>query len=410
MMLRDEKISRAKAKLLADYPFFGTLASRLEVVLNDDIQAFTSDGIKLEYNSDFLDEVSVEELEFVFANGAMHASLEYESRQNNRSNWLWQLSRDYAINDMLVENGLERPWQANYSERFSGLYAEEIYAELQADIIRDADELPPEDGDDAQSEDNVDSRVKPENDEKVKPENDEKVKPENDEKVKPENDEKVNPVNDEKVKPEDDHSVILSLTGNLNEQLFEEFTKSTLEKEEKNAELPASLERFFNIDFSSKYDWREELRDAIDRFAKDDYKQMPPNKKFLSQGIYLPSTTSETFHLVIAIDSSGSVDDELLDEFLSEINALMLSIPKYQIEILVCDYKIRLHKVFYSGEPLDIEIIGGGTTDFRPVFEFIEENFFDIKLLVYFTDLDGIYPKEMPNFDVKWISPYSNTI
>ena len=84
----DVKISQAKAKLLVDYPLFGTIASKIELVLNDDIQAFKSDGIKLEYNSDFIESLSISEMEFVFANGAMHASLAHESRKNNRSGWL----------------------------------------------------------------------------------------------------------------------------------------------------------------------------------------------------------------------------------------------------------------------------------------------------------------------------------
>ena len=66
----DSKISQAKAKLLVDYPYFGTIASRLELVLNDDIQASKSDGTKLEYNSDFFNELTLSEMEFVFANGA----------------------------------------------------------------------------------------------------------------------------------------------------------------------------------------------------------------------------------------------------------------------------------------------------------------------------------------------------
>lgn len=369
-----DKISRAKAKLLVDYPFFGTIASRLELIVNDDIEAFVSDGVKLQYNSDFMNQVTIAELEFVFANGAMHASLSYESRKNNRSSWLWQLSSDYAINDMLVQNGLERPHQAHYSERFSNLYTEEIYAELKADIIRDADELPDNDGDDIS-----------------------------------ENNDNTNEVSHD-VNGLEESSSQISSDQILNEQLFEEFTKSTLKKEEKNSELPSSLERFFKLDFSSKYDWRDELRDAIDKFVKDDYVLMPPNKKFLSQGIYLPSSVSETFNLVIAIDSSGSIDEELLQEFLSEINSLMLSIPKYKIDLLVCDYKIRSHKVFYSGESLNVSVDGGGATDFRPVFEYIDKNLFDTKLLVYFTDLDGIYPDEIPFYEVKWVSLYSNTV
>ena len=71
----ETKISQAKAKLLVDYPYFGTLSSKLELILNDDIQSFKGDGKKLEYSSDFLENASISELEFVLANGAMHQSL-----------------------------------------------------------------------------------------------------------------------------------------------------------------------------------------------------------------------------------------------------------------------------------------------------------------------------------------------
>ena len=151
----DTKISQAKAKLLVDYPYFGTLASKLPLILNDDIQAFKGDGKKLEYSGDFLENASIGELEFVLANGAMHQSLAHDNRKNGRSGWLWQMATDMAINDMLVENGLERPNEAQYRIRFAGMYAEEIYAELKADILREEDNLEyeAEDADDVQNND-----------------------------------------------------------------------------------------------------------------------------------------------------------------------------------------------------------------------------------------------------------------
>jgi len=362
-MSQEIKISQAKAKLLVNYPYFGTIASKLELVQNDDIQASKSDGIKLEFNSDFFNELTLSEMEFVFANGAMHASLAHDSRKSNRSGWLWQLATDYAINDMLVENGMDRPWQAHYSERFSGLYAEEIYAELKDDILRDELEY------DADEEDDI--------------------------KESKEENQREQPTQKTEQVTKDEF---------LKEQLFEEFTKATLENESKKGELPLELERFFELDFVGKIDWREELRDAIDRFHKDDYTLMPPNKKFLHLGIYLPSSVSNRFNLVIAIDSSGSVDDELLNQFLSELNFLMQTIQNYQIELLVSDDKIQSHKTFYSGDILECDVKGQGGTDFRPVFEFIESEFPDTQLLLYFTDLDGIFPNKAPSYNVKWIS------
>jgi len=362
----DSKISQAKAKLLVDYPLFGTIASKIELVLNDDIQAFKSDGIKLEYNSDFINSLSISEMEFVFANGAMHASLAHESRKNNRLGWLWQMATDLAINDMLVQNGMDRPELAQYRKRFEGMYAEEIYAELVDDILREDEDLEYEadDSDDVQNSDN-------------------------------------------KNKSNDNQQLEEELAQEIEQaqQLFEEFANATLLSEEKKGDLPLHVERFFTITQDGKIDWREELKYAIDRFYKDDYTLMPPNKKFLHAGIYLPSSTSQRFKLVVAVDSSGSVDEKLLDIFLSELNFLMSTIPNYEIDLLVCDDKIQMHKTFYSGDILEVDIKGGGGTDFRPVFKFIDENLQDIKLLLYFTDLDGFFPKEIPNYDLKWITP-----
>ncbi len=349
------KISQAKSKLLLSHPFFGAVAAKLEVVQNDDIQSFKSNGIKLEYNSDFLQKLEPSQMEFVFANGAMHASLAHEERKNGRSGWLWQLATDYAINDMLVQNGLNRPDEAHYSKRFSGMYAEEIYAELKEDILRDELEYEADDVDDMQ-----------------------------------ESKKEQNTPQNEDV---------------LNEQLFEEFAKAKLEDEMKSGEAPLSIGRFFKISSEGKIDWRNELRAALDRHHKDDFTLLPPSKKFLYKGIYLPSCISKRFQLVVAIDSSGSVDEKLLSEFLSELNFLMLTIPNFQIDMFVCDDKIRAHKTFWGGDILEADIKGGGGTDFRPVFEFVDRELSDVKLLLYFSDLDGIFPHVEPNYEVKWIVP-----
>lgn len=358
-MLLEKKISQAKAKLLVDYPLFGTIASRLELIKNDDIEAFKSDGTTLEYSSDFFQNLTTCEMQFVFANGAMHASLAHENRKNGRSGWLWQLSTDYAINDMLVQNGMSRPYQTHYSKRFEGLYAEEIYAELKDDILRDELEY---EGDDS-------SDTQPEN---------------------------KNQKNDKKI--------------DLNEQLFQEFAKATIDSKTATDEMPLGMQRFFTIKDDAKIDWRKELRVAIDKFHKDDYTLMPPNKKFLHLGIYLPSSSSQKVKFAVAIDSSGSVDESLLSDFLSELNFLMNTISSYEITLFVCDDRIRSKQIFYSGDILEVKILGGGGTDFRPVFESIDKEIQDINLLLYFSDLEGTFPKESPSYDVKWITPKERDI
>ena len=364
-MQLQEKISQAKAKLLVDYPYFGTLASKLELVTNDDLEAFISNGVKLEYNSDYLNELEINELEFIFANGAMHSSLAHDKRRNNRSGWLWQMATDMAINDMLVENGMTLPYGAQYRKRFAGMYAEEIYAELKADILREEDNLEYE-ADDADD---------------VEPNSEKKNQDETPQQTEEQLQEEI-----------------------LQEQLLAEEAISLLESEFKRGEAPKTIDRFFKLEYEGKIDWRDELKLALDRYFRDDYALLPPSKKLLYTGIYLPSTVSQTFRLVIVVDSSGSVDEALLNVFLSEVNFLMALISNYQIEILVCDDKVHSHKTFYSGDTLDVELRGGGGTDYRPAFEYIEQNFDDTKLVLYFTDLEGKYPRERPNYEVKWIT------
>ena len=362
-MQLEEKISQAKARLLVNNPYFGMLASKLELIVNDNIEAFVSNGVKVEYREEYLDGLELGELEFIFANGAMHASLAHDKRKNNRSGWLWQMATDMAINDMLVENGMTLPYGAQYRKRFAGMYAEEIYAQLKDDILRDEENL------EYEADDSDD----------VEPNSDKK--------------EELTEQTPQQLQEEI-----------LHEQLLAEEAISLLESEFKKGEAPLHIERFFSLEYEGKIDWRDELRNAIDKYFRDDYTLLPPSKKLLYTGIYLPSTISQTFRLVIVIDSSGSVDEELLNTFLGEVNFLMSLVTNYQIELLVCDDKVHSHKTFYSGESLDVSLKGGGGTSFKPAFTFVEENFDDVKLLLYFTDLDGKFPSEVPNYDVKWVS------
>jgi len=84
-------ISKAKAKLLIEYPYFGTLASRLAFEANDDIPNFLTDGTQFQYNEAYLKNLELDELGFALSNGAMHAALHHSNRKKDRMGWLWQL-------------------------------------------------------------------------------------------------------------------------------------------------------------------------------------------------------------------------------------------------------------------------------------------------------------------------------
>ncbi len=340
-MRLEEKLQKAKAKLMIEHPYFGSIASALVFEKNDDIEAFESNGTKLSYNDDFLEACSIEEVEFALANAAMHYALAHQSRTGKREGWLWQLATDYAINSMLIKNNLHPPDRINYQSRFDDMYAEEIYAVLESEI------------------DNKEYVEEEQKSEKI-----------------------------EHVESED-----------------AEFLEQLLQKAIAQDELPKDLDRFFPQIKESKIDWRSALYQYVHRHAKEDYRFFPPNKRYIHQGFALPSLQSELLKIIVAIDTSGSIDEELLAQFFAEFEAIMQSFANYEIDLIACDSKIQYHQTFYPDDMLEYKTKGGGGTDFRPVFHFIEERIDNPTLLLYFTDAQGRFPEFEPSFDTLWVLP-----
>ncbi len=350
-MTAQQKIQQAKTKLMLEHPYFGSLASALDMQQSDDIESFVSNGDTLEYNDEYFESVAVADVEFALANGAMHSVLGHQSRAGERYGWLWQLATDYTINNMLVNNGLSLPEKANFQGRFDKMYAEEVY-----EILRD--EIPQED-----LEENAKEQKKEEQEQK-----------------------------DEENKQEES-------------QHQEEFEEQIFQKMNRQGTLPQDLKYTLPQYFSHQIDWRESLYGYIASYSKSSFSFMPPNMKYLYRGIYLPSLSSDLLRIVVAIDSSGSVDDNLVRIFLGEVESIMGQYPNFEIDIIIADAKIQSHQVFLAGEPLSYEIQGRGGTDFDVVFQYIDENIDYPTVLLYFTDGYGTYPKDPPSYDTLWIMP-----
>jgi predicted metal-dependent peptidase len=129
----------------------------------------------------------------------------------------------------------------------------------------------------------------------------------------------------------------------------------------------------------------------------------PSSKKHLYRGIALPSIYGEELKIVVAIDTSASIDDEQLKSFLAELYEIMQVFRHYVIELIECDATIQNIQRLTPMESLEPMLKGGGGTDFRPVFEYIETMNEDFKFLIYFTDGKGVFPKYEPIIDTLWV-------
>lgn len=341
--------SPIKAKLLLDYPFFGTIASGMESVVNDNIESFATREGRFEYREGYMEPLSESERIFALCNSALHEALAHTKRRGNRSPWLWNMACDYAINALLIENGFTPPPAITYDQRFGNLSAEEIYHELSLEFLdqeqndRDSDE------------------------------------------------------------------------GRDDEGLDEKLSRAQREKRseeamEKSDPLSEAIHRLIQPNKQSLIDWRSELREEIGGYYVSDYTLIPPSKKLLYDGVYLPGVHSRHLELAIAIDSSGSVDEVLLAQFIAEVESITELFGSYTIDLIVCDDKIRSHVRFERGEAITYALSGGAGTDFSPVFELIESWIYHPKLLLYFTDLEGKFPPCEPPYEVLWIAPLKGEV
>lgn len=383
-MTYSEKIEKAKARLMLDHPYFGTVASSLKLEKNNEILTFSSNGEMMRYNSEYLDRLSVTEVEFMMANGAMHAVLQHQDRTAGRTKWLWQTATDYVVNGMLVKNGMQPPVYANYESKFEGMYAEEVYEMLRAEMMDSQESMEQEDEqvtdtDDVHAENlHMEKELTPSLDTQNK--------------------------EHDGTSDEQEESNSTPDLEELNEELKEHF-EQIFQKNKRQGTLPKDLKLLVPEYFSHTIDWREFLYGYIASYAKSTYSFTPPNMKYLYRGIYLPSLSSDLLRIIIAIDTSGSVDEPLLGTFLGEVSSVMQQYPNYEIDLITADAKVQSHKVFLPGESLEYEISGGGGTDFRPVFEFIDREINYPTLLIYFTDGEGTFPTDEAAYDVLWVMP-----
>ena len=177
---------------------------------------------------------------------------------------------------------------------------------------------------------------------------------------------------------------------------------------------PGAASNLANALRNPKVDWRDVLREFVQAKAKTDWSFARPNRRHLHRGFLLPTLNNlKVGRIVFAFDSSGSTV-RYADDYATEIQAALDSVQPERIDVIVCDARVQHVQSFEPGEKVTIDAKGGGGTDFRPVFDVIddpkkaEENGLEMDAppicVVYLTDLDGSFPRTAPEYPVLWIA------
>jgi predicted metal-dependent peptidase len=291
---------------------------------------------------------------------------------------------DYAINPILVEAGLTLPKGVLLDQRFRGMSAERIYNLIEeqgtAQSEQSASEAPPTEG-------TANQQLQPNPGEPNAP---------------------VTPGGFGQVldapEPEGDRGDTVA------EQARE--WKIAFEQAENVAKLagklPAGITHSLEQSEAAGVDWSELVRRAWSEAIPSDYSWLPPTRRHIWTGLYLPGVTSEgAGEIAIAVDSSGSVNARQLGLFEGEIRSILEGQRPSRVHVLYFDTEVHKAEVYQAGQPIALSPAGGGGTNFGPCFRWLDEHGILPQTLVFLTDLCGAFPTEAPDYPVLWASTES---
>jgi predicted metal-dependent peptidase len=282
------------------------------------------------------------------------------STNKSRDRMMWNAAADYAINYDLVKHKIgTMPKVGLYDARFAGMPSEEIYEVLKSENNSPQETLDVHLSMDGDSDDDNDEG----NDSAPGGEKDGKwqgKKPQYSEEEK--------------------------------RRISDEIKQAVIQAAQASGagDIPGGIKRLIKDITEPQMDWRDLLRCQLQSIFKSDFTFSRPSRKSFSSGIILPGMKNDdTAKACVAIDTSGSVSEDMLRDFLSEVKGIMESYQDYELHVWCFDTSIHNPVTFTPSnmdELDDYEIQGFGGTRFTINFDYMKDNDIVPEQFIMFTD------------------------
>jgi predicted metal-dependent peptidase len=381
-----DKVSKARAKLVLNEPFFGALILKMDVIETNRVPTAGVDGVHLFYNPAFIDTMTLNQCKGLLAHEVMHVALKHMTRRGDRNPLRWNIADDFVIDPILVDCGFELPKGAHVDPKYDGMWAEKVYDLLPEDIGKGGGQC---DGDCANCQ--VQIQAGPPN-----PNLPASMCP------------NIDPNGNGAV-----YDAPVNLKDQAQKQQFEEAVNIAVEQAAKTAlmagNMPGALKRFVDSIGKQKVDWRNTLREYLEiTMERDDRTWMRPNRRFADWDVLMPGFDQafETPKIIFVADTSGSISGNDLAYFGTEVSAVLSEFPSLETLVYYIDTKVYAPQVVSSEDlPLKLDAKGGGGTDFEDFFEKVPNlhKHDDIKCYIFFTDLYTNSFGKDPGIPVLWL-------
>lgn len=367
-MTPEQRIIKAKVSLLISQPWFGQLSCYLNLRSNTKMEsAAINERGDLFFNPKFIEKLSDKEIKGLVCHEILHLAYQHPFRVQNRDQILFNIAADLKINQELQHSSsLDLPsaglipefgtWKCGNAkiEKIEEKTTEQIYDELKKQAFKiPAFMLDLLKG--SQGQKGMDDEVRKSD-----------------------------------------------LPG-LEKDWRTRIDAANLQQK---GDIPAGLLRELSALEYPELPWIQIIRQRLRAMMK--FKTWSTyNKRYLPH--YFPGTIKRKgLSAAIAIDTSGSMSKQQLTTALSEIWGLAKAFQSIRFYVMTCDADVWDTWELKNGnkEKLkQIQMRGGGGTDFRPVFKLIKKKYINkIDCLIFFTDGYGDFPDKKPFYPVYWIT------
>jgi predicted metal-dependent peptidase len=357
-----DKLTTARVGLLLKAPFFGNMATRMQLIdASEWCPTAATNGRNFYYNVDFVKKLSVKKLEFLFGHEICHCVFDHFGRVGSRDRQLSNIAQDYAVNQILVDERIgEKITEVKicYDPKYRGLAWEEIYDLLyeKAEKISMPDLL-------KQLGDLLDEHI---------------------------NEDGSGP--GKEGEGDKQGKGMPTMTKEEAQQIRDEIKEAMIQSAAAAGagKVPAGIQRMIKDMTEPKISWRDLVRQEIQSIIRNDYSFTRPNRKSMHSGAILPGMKeATTIDIGISIDMSGSIGQEDATVFLSEVKGIVDQYEDFKINLWCFDTAIYNHQEFTQDNSEDLfeyEPQGGGGTDFEVNWTFMQENGIQPKKFIMFTD------------------------
>lgn len=392
------KLSAARTRLILERPFIGSLVMYLPLVQVSPYRCPTiaTDARVLYFNPDYVAGLSLAETQFVLAHEALHCALAHFARRSHRIRQRWDVACDHAVNLILIQDGMRPPPGVLANTGFLGLTAEEIYPLIPPDTAER-----PLDGHFFGASHHAVDAIEPSVDPGQRQGVAQEPVSDSDTNSGWRDAENASRRSDarglESARLDPDAAAALA-------QRWQDRLASAAQAATRAGRLSDVVARSLEHLLAPSVPWRALLSRYLMSVARDDYSFQRSARR--DGDALLPRLASGAINVVVALDTSGSIGDEEMRAFASEVNALKGQVQAHLV-LHACDAELSpagpWHFAPWDPLTLPATLSGGGGTRFTPVFEWIDREQLRPDLLLYFTDAQGEFPAAPPAYPVIWL-------